>query len=88
MRVSELREEGEAMKAPEKLEAESAKLRVERDEWKRVAESKQKRIDALVELICDMLSDFEEQMHGPTIYPQTWYVAYKIWAQKLGIEVD
>lgn len=39
-------------------------------------------------LIRDMLRDFEEQMHGPTIYPQTWYVAHKIRAQKLGIEVD
>ena len=40
------------------------------------------------ELIRDMLRDFEEQMHGQTIYPQTWYVAQKIRAQKLGIEVD
>ncbi|MBQ9000489.1 MAG: hypothetical protein IJ087_01395 [Eggerthellaceae bacterium] len=39
------------------------------------------------ELIRDMLRDFEEQMHGPTIYPQTWYIAHKILAQKLGIEV-
>ena len=64
-----------------------AKLTVERDAYFEMVKRVQADCDARDELIRDMIRDFEEQMHGPTIYPQTWYVAHKILAQKLGIEV-
>jgi uncharacterized protein YigA (DUF484 family) len=83
---------------PEALQAENVKLRVERDEWHRVAESKQDIIDhmrdanaenaKLRELVEDMLDCIDIQIAFERVPARWMQDEFAGRARELGMEVD